>query len=253
MRADRFFLKTAPSGGEVIDEIRLIADLETGSLDSASTVHMELQEIRTSPCVQEPGKPDCMIRKSKMISLEMSTGSVVRPRCGSVPSEVVDGESIYSERGEFTILAAECIDEFGGDPLFNAPFLFRVTGELPIICQDGFDNDGDGFIDLVDLGCMDEFDLTEEFSCEDGLDDDGDGLVDYPEDPGCSSGEDDSEKDPLLECDDGKDNDDDGKVDFPDDPECLSPLTVTEAPEPTLLLLQASALFALAALRRQRR
>ena len=32
--------------------------------------------------------------------------------------------------------------------------------------------------------------------CNDGMDNDGDGLIDFPEDPGCSSAEDDTEAPP---------------------------------------------------------
>jgi hypothetical protein len=50
--------------------------------------------------------------------------------------------------------------------------------------------------------------------CGDRIDDDGDGRIDYPDDPGCSSIVDLSEKDPGLPCDDGVDNDGDGRIDF---------------------------------------
>src|SRR5690606_14278812 len=43
--------------------------------------------------------------------------------------------------------------------------------------------------------------------CSNGLDDDGDGLADFPNDPGCASLDDLSERSPLLPCDDGVDND----------------------------------------------
>ncbi len=50
--------------------------------------------------------------------------------------------------------------------------------------------------------------------CGDGEDNDGDGAPDYPEDPGCTSAIDLTERSPLLPCDDGIDNDGDGRVDF---------------------------------------
>ncbi len=56
--------------------------------------------------------------------------------------------------------------------------------------------------------------------CSDGRDNDGDGQTDYPNDPGCTSAEDDSEGD--RQCSDSKDNDGDGKIDYPDDKGCLS-------------------------------
>jgi hypothetical protein len=53
-------------------------------------------------------------------------------------------------------------------------------------CQDGIDNDGDGFVDLDDPGCPFDFATTPENPpCDDGLDNDGDGLFDF-DDPQCS-------------------------------------------------------------------
>ena len=60
--------------------------------------------------------------------------------------------------------------------------------------------------------------------CSDGKDNDGDGLVDFPDDPGCTSLEDNSEdSQPAPQCNDGRDNDGDGKIDYPSDPGCFAP------------------------------
>jgi hypothetical protein len=96
-------------------------------------------------------------------------------------------------------------------------------------CNDSLDNDGDGFVDLVDPGCNDMGDLSEQTDllvCDDGLDNDGDGLADGA-DPGCSNLNDPSERDPSLTCDNGLDDDGDGLVDQ-DDPGCISPADVSE-------------------------
>ncbi|MEE8475125.1 MAG: hypothetical protein V3T01_07235 [Myxococcota bacterium] len=46
-------------------------------------------------------------------------------------------------------------------------------------CNDGFDNDGDGFIDAgSDPGCRDLDWFSEAPECDDGVDNDGDGLID---------------------------------------------------------------------------
>ncbi len=59
--------------------------------------------------------------------------------------------------------------------------------------------------------------------CSDGQDNDGDGLIDFPDDPGCTSVNDDSEDSaPSAQCSDGRDNDGDGKIDFPYDPGCFA-------------------------------
>jgi uncharacterized protein YkwD len=47
-------------------------------------------------------------------------------------------------------------------------------------CDDGLDNDGDGWVDvLMDPGCRDADGALEDPKCDDGLDNDGDGLVDW--------------------------------------------------------------------------
>ncbi|MBX4196192.1 hypothetical protein KW805_01230 [Candidatus Pacearchaeota archaeon] len=62
-------------------------------------------------------------------------------------------------------------------------------------CTDGVDNDGDGFIDTVDYGCI-ASGVTEwvdyKFQCADGIDNNGNGLVDML-DPNCLSPYDDFE------------------------------------------------------------
>ncbi|MCD6500040.1 MAG: hypothetical protein J7M25_17245 [Deltaproteobacteria bacterium] len=108
-------------------------------------------------------------------------------------------------------------------------------------CQDGLDNDGDGFTDCDDPDCWhseacqcndgednDDDGLTDcddpdctmsGFCCQkaeravscccDGIDNDGDGLTDCEQDPDCAG----------VCCDDGIDNDGDGRTDC-DDPDC---------------------------------
>ena len=59
--------------------------------------------------------------------------------------------------------------------------------------------------------------------CSDGKDNDGDGVIDFPDDPGCTSADDESEdSSALAQCSDGRDNDMDGKTDYPTDPGCFA-------------------------------
>jgi hypothetical protein len=60
--------------------------------------------------------------------------------------------------------------------------------------------------------------------CGDGADNDGDGKSDYPNEPGCTGPNDDTEDDgtPLPQCGDGLDNDGDGAIDYPMDDACES-------------------------------
>ncbi len=96
-----------------------------------------------------------------------------------------------------------------------------------VACDDGNDNDGDTLVDMVDPGCAGPADSTETSSslvCDNGLDDDGDTYTDWPNDPGCLSADDTSERDTSgtrgLICDDDVDNDGDTLADYPNDPDC---------------------------------
>jgi subtilisin family serine protease len=85
--------------------------------------------------------------------------------------------------------------------------------ELTIACDDGYDDDGDGLVDLADPGCADAADDSElaEVECDNGFDDDDDGFIDSANDPGCASA---AGTDESPRCQDGVDNDGDGGTDF---------------------------------------
>jgi DNA-binding beta-propeller fold protein YncE len=59
-------------------------------------------------------------------------------------------------------------------------------------CNDGIDNDGDGAIDIADVGCVDLASNIENPQCNDGVNNDVDGLVDLA-DPNCASPSDNKE------------------------------------------------------------
>jgi hypothetical protein len=63
--------------------------------------------------------------------------------------------------------------------------------------------------------------------CNDGFDNDGDGYTDFPDDPGCANKNDGSELNPLVECDDGSDNDGDDAIDY-NDGGCSGPTDTDE-------------------------
>lgn len=102
--------------------------------------------------------------------------------------------------------------------LFDGTYVWAASNpgfdyNMPRVCADGIDNDGDGKIDRqtgnVDPGCVDSFDMSETdpgptLECSDHLDNDGNGKCDYDgaaswpgcsgvPDPGCSSAADASE------------------------------------------------------------
>src|SRR6185436_16035332 len=83
-------------------------------------------------------------------------------------------------------------------------------------CDNGVDDDDDGFTDNADGGCMNPTDTDEHCSgagcpaCDNGTDDDADTFVDHRidgnGDPGCTDRTNTSEQG-LTTCDDGMDND----------------------------------------------
>ena len=99
----------------------------------------------------------------------------------------------------------------------------------PKKCNNGVDDDNDWLVDYPnDPGCSGLQDNTETSSalvCDNGLDEtnDADTLADFRlsgGDAGCSSATDNNERD--GHCDDLSDNDGDGLTDRPSDPECGS-------------------------------
>ena len=98
-------------------------------------------------------------------------------------------------------------------------------------CNDGVDNDQDGYADLADPQCTTPNDPRERLLddeaisiCSNGIDDDEDGLTDAQEDPGCSGpgGASEVDRENTPECADQADNDQDGYIDYPEDPGCQS-------------------------------
>ena len=82
----------------------------------------------------------------------------------------------------------------------------RVVGTLRLVlttppCSDGIDNDGDYLVDSPeDLGCDSPADGSERGApiCDDGVDNDGDGPADFPADLGCQSSTDTDELGPVV-------------------------------------------------------
>ena len=102
------------------------------------------------------------------------------------------------------------------------------TGIAPTACNNGLDDDFDGYFDLDDRGCDSLVDTTEGDwfgnppQCSNDRDDDLDGVVDFPYDPGCTHAADLNEGAAIGQpaCNNGRDDDADGDIDFPRDREC---------------------------------
>ena len=97
---------------------------------------------------------------------------------------------------------------------------FALTGERPVfgpeICDNGLDDDGDGFADCADSDCAaEERCMPKVEDCDNGTDDDGDGDAER-EDANCSQ---DAHCMPEAVCNDGLDDDGDGNIDC-DDGDC---------------------------------
>ncbi len=97
-----------------------------------------------------------------------------------------------------TVLVGTGIGARSGDPHYVGDSVSREPRTLVALCVPGT------------KGCG---------ACQNGIDDDRDNVADWPDDPGCASADDDSEKSADFACDDGIDNNGDGDVDF-DDPNC---------------------------------
>lgn len=100
-----------------------------------------------------------------------------------------------------------------------------------------------GYSNIITLGPLTSCGSTQ---CSDGDNNDPlqDGFTDYPDDPGCTDANDDSELSPpgtpLPECGDGYDNDGDGYTDYTGDatgdPACTGPSDFPEGKGPTVSL-----------------
>jgi hypothetical protein len=124
----------------------------------------------------------------------------------------VERVDLFTDDIEANWVASSCLLSPG---LVNCSSSAAITA-----CDDGVDNDGDGWIDLVDPGCTAASDTDEAFAgaleCDDEIDNDGDGLVDGY-DPDCTDPTDATEATP---CANGLDDDSDGWIDL-DDPDCI--------------------------------
>jgi hypothetical protein len=107
-----------------------------------------------------------------------------------------------------------------GGPTFEADD--EPDGESIVLVAQGFDADGDGFVNADDncpgAANPDQDDADGdgigdacEAACSDGLDGDGDTFTDYPADPGCKDAASDDES---PQCQDGVNNDGQTGVDF---------------------------------------
>ncbi|MSP74221.1 MAG: hypothetical protein EXR76_18975 [Myxococcales bacterium] len=109
------------------------------------------------------------------------------------------------QRGIYYIVVDLTADaaQFGAN--IDTSVTIRVTPLLPA-CADTLDNDEDGEVDALDLGCESPDDDIESDDpvlrpfCGDNVDNDADGAIDFPLDDGCTGIGDACEEDAFMRC-----------------------------------------------------
>lgn len=92
---------------------------------------------------------------------------------------------------------------------------YAIEGNAGDPAAEECDNGPDNSFDNCDPACQ-----LLESECADGFDNDGDTFVDYPADDGCAGNSPQARENP--QCSNGIDDDDDQFVDYPSDPQCKS-------------------------------
>ena len=121
-------------------------------------------------------------------------------------SVATDQVTFFANAGTTYYIVVENFDGQGGS--FDLGFIDNTGGCLED-CDDGIDNDNDGFIDCADSDCFgDPLCVNVETICDDNIDNDGDGPVDCLDsdcfgNPACV----------VEDCCNGVDDDGDGRTD----------------------------------------
>ncbi len=203
-------------------------------------------------------------------AFQITFNDLANPGSGEHEADIVVGDSgggAFTGSGSTSRLAGILFARGGyvGQPESTSLFgnvglivdLYAYRNDLLAVvdrpdCDDGLDEDGDGLVDFPeDPGCTSASDASERSAswvCDNGLDDDGDGLTDFPGDSGCADVYDPSERSETVQCDNGLDDDGDRLVDYPADSGCLHPSNPIEAPEPGAAPAIAAGALALAGL-----
>ncbi|MFZ1862598.1 MAG: hypothetical protein WAU39_00130 [Polyangiales bacterium] len=127
-----------------------------------------------------------------------STGTYVTDWASEAPISAANMRTLAQVPGQATTFT--CVPPGSGvrialdrdeDGVFDRDEFLAGTdaanpGSVVGACSDGIDNDGDGAIDLADVGCAGPTGNIENPQCSDGYDNDGDGAIDFGSDPDCS-------------------------------------------------------------------
>lgn len=223
-----------PAGGAGVDDLR--APATTSAEDKRVVLTVQIEGGGSGRVMIDPAGGPC----ADICKHDFATGTRV-----SVTADAAQG-SRFDGWSEACSGKARCSLVMDRAHSITAAFEEQQAVSQ---CEDGRDNDGDGFVDGADPGCgADNTEAPDDrprgvSDCQDGRDNDGDGLIDTAQDPGCAA--DGTEADtpalpattpapptsttpapgtsptsPPSECRDGRDNDGDGLVDRPADPGC---------------------------------
>jgi large repetitive protein len=200
-------------GPEDVYELRIqTPKVVVATTDNAATTADTVLYLRSADCANNSSEMAC----NDDDAMAMTAGTSTLTQSISTPGTyylVVDAHDSGS----------------GGAYDLSVKFL---TGEGEV-CS-GPDDCGPGLVCRIPLGGTQK--VCSKHVCSDGVDDDmpPDGKLDYPDDPGCTSPDDDDETDTCPgagcpECADGMDNDSDGHIDYPDDTTCTSASSASES------------------------
>jgi len=195
-------------GPEDVYELRITSPkVVVATTDNAGTAADTVLYVRGTDCVNNTSEMGC--------------------NDDSMPAPMAEGASAIA-----VSIATPGTYYLGGAYDLTVKFL---TGEGESCQGLGPDECGPGLICRVPLGMTTK--SCQKHVCGDGVDDDGDGKNDFPQDPGCTSLDDDDESDNCFptpgpgcpECADGIDNDGDTHADFPGDTTCTSASSASES------------------------
>jgi len=242
--------------------VDISGSFDTGSLDTSTTFSIICSgnygssygsvtivvgsEIDTTfPTVTVYSSPSAISEGEYSTIYWSSTDTIYCIKDDGTPIDVggsFDTDVLY----ESTSYTITCLSEDNGSVSGSALVTVGSSYSILYQCNDGEDNDGDGYIDIDDPSCHTDYDSSNSDTyepmlyesrtyyipeCSDTVDNDGDTYIDDA-DPECyidgvyypekyfESGSI-ATTESLPECSDEIDNDDDGYIDI-DDPECHS-------------------------------
>ena len=154
----------------------------------------------TVPSVDLTANPTSVaVGENSTISWTSANATSCEASVGWSGSKALSGSEIVGPHTSDTVYRITCNNALSSASDDTTVFVSSLSSTYQ--CSDSIDNDGDVKIDAADPGCYDtgEYDPIDDDEtdtlpqCSNFFDDDGDGLIDYPNEPGCSSANDNKE------------------------------------------------------------